>query len=132
MGLLRRKKYQLTEAQLQWNAMWQLWAEEKARSPYAELMTYQSEMDNGGHEQYFENIIQIGNLPYEISALEQILPVKLRKNLIKAYHAFLVLQQQNDDDEKAEDTLESCDDVFFENEDRVDDILKEYASQIRL
>ena len=73
MGLFQ-KKYYLSDDQRRWNAIWDLWAEEKARSPYAELMTYQSEMDHGGHEDYFENMVKIGNLPYEISVLEQILP----------------------------------------------------------
>lgn len=130
MGLFQ-KKYFLSDDQRRWNAIWDLWAEEKARSPYAELMTYQSEMDHGGHEDYFENMVQIGNLPYEISVLEQILPVNLKKNLQKAYKAFLVLQV-NEEDEKSEDTLEHCDDFFFEHEDQIDQILRGYASEIRL
>jgi hypothetical protein len=99
MGLFQ-KKYYLSDDQRRWNAIWDLWAEEKARSPYAELMTYQSEMDHGGHEDYFENMVKIGNLPYEISVLEQILPVNLKKNLQKAYKAYLVLQV-NKEDEKS-------------------------------
>ena len=55
-GLHRKKKGALTEAQLKWNKMWELWAEGKAGSPYAELMTYQSEVNNGGHSQYFSNV----------------------------------------------------------------------------
>ena len=41
MGLFafsKKKKGELTEAQLKWNKMWQLWAEGHADSPYAELM----------------------------------------------------------------------------------------------
>lgn len=130
MGLFHRK-YFLSDDQRRWNAIWDLWAEEKARSPYAELMTYQSEMEHGGHEDYFENMVRIGNLPYEISVLEQILPLNLKKNLQKAYKAFLVLQV-NEEDEKSEDTLEHCDDFFFEHEDQIDQILRGYASEIRL
>lgn len=130
MGLFQ-KKYYLSDDQRRWNAIWDLWAEEKARSPYAELMTYQSEMDHGGHEDYFGNMVKIGNLPYEISVLEQILPVNLKKNLQKAYKAYLVLQV-NKEDEKSEDTLEYCDDFYFEHEDQIEQILRGYASQIRL
>ena len=64
MGLFdifKKKKAKLTEEQLKWNKMWDLWAEEKAQSPYAQLMTYQSEINNGGHDQYFTNIDNIGN-----------------------------------------------------------------------
>lgn len=39
-GLFKKKKVELTEAQHKFNKMWELWAEEKAESPYAELMTY--------------------------------------------------------------------------------------------
>lgn len=131
MSLFRRNKPQLTEEQLKWNAIWELWGAEKAVSPYAEVMTYQSEMNNGGHEQYFEHVISFGNLPYELSVLDQILPVKLRKNLKTAYQAYLKLQQ-NEDDEKSEDTLERCDDVYFENDEQIDTILKRYADEIIL
>ncbi|MGN0805286.1 MAG: hypothetical protein ACI4MS_07880, partial [Candidatus Coproplasma sp.] len=62
MGLLdlfRKKKGKLSDKQLKWNKMWKLWADEKAQSPYAELMTYQSEINNGGHAQYFFNLSSI-------------------------------------------------------------------------
>ena len=52
MGLfdfLREKRVEQTEKQLKLNKLWELWEEEKAASPYAELMTYQSEVNNGGH-----------------------------------------------------------------------------------
>ena len=59
MGLfdfLKKKEVQLTDEQKKWNKMWELWSEGEADSPYAELMTYQSEINNGGHGQYFCNI----------------------------------------------------------------------------
>ena len=59
MGLfdfLREKRVEQTEKQLKLNKLWELWEEEKAASPYAELMTYQSEVNNGGHSQYFTNV----------------------------------------------------------------------------
>ena len=36
-----------------WDKMLDLWVEGAAESPYAELMTYQAEVNNGGHDQYF-------------------------------------------------------------------------------
>lgn len=50
LDLFRKNK---NDEQTKWDKMWELWAEEQAESPYAELMTYQSEIDNGGHDQYF-------------------------------------------------------------------------------
>ena len=46
----------LSDEQQKWNKMWELWVNGRADSPYAELMTYQSEINNGGHAQYFHNI----------------------------------------------------------------------------
>ena len=126
-----KKKPQLTEDQLKWNKMWELWTEEKADSPFAELMTYQSEINNGGHDQYFTNVENVGDLQKEMSALEKILSAKLKNNLNKAYKAYLILEEK-EDDEKAEEILEKCDDVFYENEQEINHSLEEYASKIEL
>jgi hypothetical protein len=130
-NIFKKKKVELTEEQQKWNKMWELWTEEKVETPYAELMTYQSEINNGGHSQYFTNVENIGDLQKEMSALEQILSKKLGTNLKKAYKAYLVLEE-NEDDEKSEETLEQCDDVFYENEEEINYTLEEYASKIEL
>lgn len=129
--MFKKKKAELTEEQLKWNKMWELWTEEKVDSPYAELMTYQSEINNGGHSQYFTNVENTGDLKKDILALETILSVKLKANLNKAYKAYLVLEEK-EDDEKAEEILEQCDDVFYENEEEINHALKEYASKTEL
>ena len=134
MGLFdifKKKKVELTEEQLKWNKMWELWTEEKVDSPYAELMTYQSEINNGGHDQYFTNVKNISDLNKEISALEQILSAELKNNLNKAYNAYLILEKK-EEDEEAEETLEQCDDVFYENEEEINRLLEEYACKIEL
>lgn len=55
MGLFDKlkKKDELPEKDRKWNKMWDLWAEGEAAAPYAQLMTYDSEVNNGGHSQYF-------------------------------------------------------------------------------
>ncbi len=134
MGLFdvfKKKEVELTKEELQWNKMWDLWTEEKAESPHAELMTYQSEVNNGGHDQYFLNVENNGDLEQEMSVLEQILSAKLKENLRKAYQAYLVLEE-NEDDEDAEEILEQCDDTFWENEEEINQALEEYASRIEL
>ncbi|MBO5333069.1 MAG: DUF4375 domain-containing protein [Clostridia bacterium] len=134
MGLFdifKKKEVELTKEELQWNKMWDLWTEEKADSPYAELMTYQSEINNGGHDQYFLNVENTGDLEKEMSVLEQILSAKLKENLRKAYQAYLTLEE-NEDDEDAEEMLEQCDDIFWENEEEINQALEEYASRIQL
>lgn len=129
--IFKKKKPQLTEEQLKWNKMWELWTEEKADSPFAELMTYQSEINNGGHDQYFTNVENTGDLRKEMSVLEQILSEKLNDNLNKAYKAYLVLEEK-EEDKKAEEILGQCDDVFYENEEEINHALEEYASGIEL
>lgn len=128
--LFRKKKVQLTEEQLKWNKMWELWVDGAVHSPYGELMTYQSEVNNGGHAQYFDNVQNVGDLEKEMSALQQILSEKLRSNLLEAYRAHLVLEEK--EDEQAEAILEQCDDVFYENESEINRALEGYASEISL
>ena len=128
-NIFKKKKIELTEEQFRWNKMWDLWVEGKVDSPFAELMEYQSQVNNGGHDQYFTNVENTGDLQKEMSALEQILSEKLNSNLKRAYKAHLVLEE---DDEKAEETLEQCDDVFYENEEEINYALEEYASKVEL
>lgn len=130
-NIFKKKKVELTEEQLKWNKMWELWTEEKVESPYAELMTYQSEINNGGHCQYFGNVENVSDLPKEIFELEKILTPDLKMNLQKAYKAYQVLKE-NDDDEEAEETLEHCDDIFYDNEEQINLILQEYANKLEI
>ena len=134
MGLFdifKKKKVELREEQLKWDKMWELWTEEKAKTPYAELMTYQSEINNGGHSQYFCNVENVSDLQKEMSALEEILPSLLKENLQNAYKAHLILEEK-EDDERAEEILEQCDDVFYENEEQINNILQQYANTLEI
>ena len=132
MGLFDffKKKTELTEEQLKWNKMWELWAKNHTASPYTELMTYQSEINNGGHAQYFANVENIKDLQQEILSLQTILPSKLRETLEQAYRAYLKLKET--DDAEAEEILEHCDVLFYENEEEIQHILKAYAAEIKL
>ena len=129
--LFKAKNTDLTEEQRKWNKMWDMWVEEQVDSPYAELMTYQSEINNGGHDQYFTNVETTGDLQKEIMVLRNVLSPKLNENLKKAYEAYVILEEK-DEDEQAEEALSQCDDVFYENEDEVNCILEEYADKVKL
>ena len=134
MGLFdifKKKKVELTEEQLKWNKMWELWTEEKVESPYAELLNYSGDVNSGGHDYYFECLDFEGNIKKDMSALEQILSPELNNNLKKAYQAYLTLKEK-EDDEKAEEILELCDNVFYENEKEINHTLEEYAMKIEL
>ena len=131
LGFFKKRTSELSHEQKKWNKMWELWAENRADTPYAEVMTYQSEVNNGGHDQYFFNVEQTDNLQAKISILENVLSEELRSNLLTAYDAYQMLADK-ESDEEWEAILEGCDDVFFKNEEEINRILKEYASKIEL
>ena len=134
MGLFdffKKKKTELTEHEKAWNNLWNLWSEGLVESPYAELMTYQSEINNGGHCQYFTNIENTGDLQKEMSVLETILSPNLKSNLRKAYKAYLALEE-NEEDEESEEITEQCDDLFLKNEKEINDILEAFAEKNNL
>jgi len=134
MGLLdafEKKKSELTDEQKKWNKIWELWSAGSAESPYAERMTYQIEIYDGGHVQYFTDVENTGELQKEMSALETILSAKLKQNLQRAYHAYLVLEEKARDAD-AEKTMEECDNAFYENEEEHNHTLEKYAAEIEL
>lgn len=130
-SFFKKSKVELTDEQKKWNKMWDLWAEGRTDSPYSELMTYQSEINNGGHDQYFFNIKNSGNLQKEMAVLKTVLPAKLRDNLQNAYDAYLKLTNE-ESDEQAGTILSQYDDEFYKVEEDINRILREYASQIEL
>ena len=129
-GFIKRKKtrVELTDSQLKWNKLWDLWVEGKVESPIGELMTYQSEINNGGHSQYFFNTENTDDLQMNLVNILSILPKELKDNLENAYKAYMVLEQ-NEDDEEAEEILEKCDDFFYENEQKIIPILEQYSAK---
>ena len=144
MGLFdffKKKKTQLIDEQptdeqhnyeqTKLDRLWDMWTEGQAPSPCAELMTYQSEINNGGHDQYFLNVNNVGDLQQQMEILNGILPEILKANLKRAHDAYLVLES-NEDDEEASEILEQCDDVFYENESEINTILESYADTLEL
>ena len=129
-GFIKRKKtrVELTDSQLKWNKLWDLWVEGKVESPIGELMTYQSEINNGGHSQYFFNTENTDDLQMNLVNVLSILPKELKNNLENAYKAYMVLEQ-NEDDEEAEEILEKCDEFFYENEQKIIRILEQYSAE---
>ena len=134
MGLFdvfKKRKAELSDEQKKWNKMWDLWASGQVESPYTELMTYQSEINNGGHDQYFVNVENVSDLRKEMEALAMILPETLQQNLQIAYRAYLESSEKGID-QSADEILEKCDEAFFEHEEQINDLLKAYAERIVL
>lgn len=120
----------MTERDRKWNLMWDLWVAGRAESPYAELMEYEGEVNNGGHSQYFFNGANCRDLEREVQIILSVLPEPLRENLKKGYEAFLT--QENISDEDNDDLFEECDSVFYDNEGLLLDILRGYAERLTL
>lgn len=128
-GLFRKEK-ELPEADRKWNKMWDLWAEGEAEAPYAQLMEYESEVNNGGHSQYFFNVANCGDLKAEADILLKTLPEPLLTNFQKAYEAFS--GQEDICDDENDSLFEECDHVFYAQEQLLIDILKDYANCMML
>ena len=125
----RNKNTVLSEDDKLWNKMWELWANGEISSPYNELMNYHGEVNNGGHSQYFVNTENTSDIEKEMSLLNEILPCNLKENLQKAYQAHLLLEQ-DETNEEAETLLRKCDNIFFENEEDINNILKNFSKNI--
>ena len=130
MGIfdLFKKSAPLTPEQ-KLNKLWDMWADGKAPSPYAQLMTYQSEVNNGGHDQYFFNVNESSDVKAEVETLLTILPEPLKANLQRGYEAY----QACPDAECENDAIFSaCDDVFYEHEAQINALLEKYAETLKL
>lgn len=52
----KEKTVVLSQEDLQWNKMWDMWVEFEIESPYFKLMEYLNGINNGGHYCHFDNI----------------------------------------------------------------------------
>lgn len=113
-----------------WDIMWDMWTDGKSASPYGELMTYQSEINNGGHSQFFFNVDNTDDVDKVVKSVLSVLPEPLYSNLETAFSAY---KKYNDtDDDKMEEILDDCDNVFYENEYHINEILEKYAETIEI
>ena len=123
--IFKKKKEQLLTTPQKVNKMWELWGEDKLDLPCAKLMKYESEVNNGGHSQYFFNVANCGDLAEEVEAVLSMLPDPLRENLARGYAAFS--EQDDISDDVNDGVFEECDDVFYEHEQDIIDIIYEAA-----
>ena len=132
MCILKRakvKENKISEADLKFNKMWDLWAEGNIPSPYADLMTYQSEVNNGGHDQFFLNVASTGHLHAVMKELKKIVPFDIKLSLVEAYNAYKV---NGEDAEENESFFDHADEVFYEKEEKINKILEKFSETIQL
>ena len=124
-NIFKKKKEQPLTTDQKINKMWELWGEDKLDLPCAKLMKYESEVNNGGHSQYFFNVANCGDLAQEVEAVLSMLHDPLRENLARGYAAF---SEQDDVSDNVNDgVFEECDDVFYEHEQDIIDMIYEAA-----
>lgn len=121
---------ELSQKDIKWNKLWDLWAEEKLESPYDELMKYSAEINNGGHLQFFDNVAENYNLELVIKNLYSILPQNHKNNLQLAYKTYLINTEDISDENNA--ILDECDNFFYDNEMVINKLLEDRASKIIL
>ena len=124
----KKKAVPTTDQKL--NKMWDLWADDKLDLPCAKLMRYESEVNNGGHSQYFFNVANGGDLAVEVEAVLSMLPEPLRENLARGYAAFS--EQDDISDDINDELFEECDDVFYEHEQLIIDLIYEAAKSFAM
>lgn len=129
MGLFNifKKKEPLTEEQMKLDYLWEMWRQEQVSAPYNALMTYDNEMNNGGHTRFFLNIAYWGSVEKAVNNLCENLPDVLKENLKTAYSHYLVLiDEENDETEKK---IYECDKFFYDNEHLLTDMFQQYANE---
>ena len=128
--LFRKKKRKLTTEEQKWNKMWELWEEERISSPCAELMTYESEVNSGGHLGFFDSQSSSSDLEKTMLVLIEVLSGELKENIERAYNAYLKYDGNEEEEETLDELLDECDSVFYDNEGDVEAILRNYAKTI--
>lgn len=119
-----------------WNAMWEMWDAGEIDSPYNELLTYDSEIQNGGHLQFFLNrALRNENIFSVMSALRETLPAGHADNVAKAYRQYCMLDIDTENDAEVmqalqDDPLAVFDRYYDEHEEELLDVLEAYAETI--
>ena len=131
------KEYQewektLPESSRKWNLLWKLWVDWELESPIFELMTYDAEVHNGGHDQYFANTEEFTDLEAHVEKVLSVLPPHLAENLKRIYQAYIAMEQGDYDEHEYTDLTTKCDMLYYDNSEIINQILQERADKLTL
>lgn len=118
-----------------WNKMIDLWVDGELDNPIKDVLTYDAEVNNGGHLQFFENCND--ELEEMMFSLKESLPRDVYDNLKQAYDIYKSMDTNIENVDEYVDValqgdLDKYDHFYYENYDKVKGILKEYASTIEI
>ncbi len=127
------KPIELSKEDLQWNKMWDMWTTAEIESPYLELMDYIGGVNNGGHHCHLDNTYNRTDVKLKeyVDTLLSIIPEPLKSNLETAYKTYMINPDGELGDENS-DILDECDTVYYNNEELLNQILRERAKKIEL
>lgn len=118
-----------------WNKMIDLWVNYELYHPIKDVLTYDAEVNNGGHLQFFENCND--ELDEMMVSLKDNLPEEIYDNLKNAYDLYISsnIKVENVDDyvdEALEDRFGEFDSYYYNNSNKVNEVLRNYASTLEL
>ena len=134
----KRKVVKLTEEERKWNKVWDMWADGTLESPYNELLEYSSQVNGGGHLCFFDNVSgeDISKLDKVISVLLDTLPTVFVSKLKRAYDSYCKDSVDKEGDkiasEKTVKYTDELDNIFYDNEELVNGMIREYSNSIEL
>ena len=108
-----------------------MWVDGKLEGPINDLLSYDGEVQNGGHLQFFENYND--NLYDMMISLKEILPSDFYNNLEKAYGEYKKAGYEIDSVDDfvnvaLEGTLDDADNFYYSNDKIINKILQDYAN----
>ena len=123
------------EDEEKWNKMIDLWSDYKLDDPIKDVITYDAEVQNGGHLQFFENCE--GEIEELMISLKKQLPEEMYSNLKEAYDLHkkknLTIETVDDYVEEAQlGDFDKFDNFYYDNENKISKIMQEYASTLEL
>ena len=129
-SLLDKTEEQNPELEEKWYKMWQLWMNDRLESPYQEILTYENEVRNGSHLQYFNWIQEHEDFEKTINIVSLNLEGTVLKPIFdKAYKAY---QELGENQSRAGEILRICDTTFAEQGDAIEEYLETIAAKIYL
>lgn len=129
------KRFTIPKDEERWNKMIDLWSDNELNDPIKDVITYDAEVQNGGHLQFFENCQD--EMEALIISLKKQLPEEMYNNLKQAYelHKEKKLNIETVDDYVNEAQLgdfDKFDKFYYNNEKKINKIMQEYASTLDL
>ncbi len=119
-----------------WSLMWEMWEAGEIGSPYNELLTYDNEMQEGGHLQFFLNrALRKENIFAVLAALRETLPADHAANVQQAHRQYCLLDLDPEDDAAVMQALQDAplavfDRFYAEHEEELLDVLEAYANSL--